>query len=108
MKRDLSNTELSALLNMPRTADGITLIKLFEAERRDAQLKLETAQDVAAISRLQGKALFLKEFLERVEQTPKLLEQARARYPRPTRRPYLVRAAPPSWERKDRKPEQEH
>ncbi|MGZ5183597.1 MAG: hypothetical protein ACXWCO_00695 [Caldimonas sp.] len=77
MDRSPSPELLQALINLARSADGKRIIAMFEAERRNAQERLESATEDAQIRKLQGKAQFLKEFLERVRDASDILEKMR-------------------------------
>jgi hypothetical protein len=51
------------------------LVELFKAKLLEIQDSLVKASEPVTIHRLQGKALFIKEFLDAVEKSPEILER---------------------------------
>lgn len=55
--------------------DQGVLLSLFQKLLTETQRDLTVADDTTQIHRLQGRALFIKDFLEAVEESPRVLER---------------------------------
>jgi hypothetical protein len=63
------------VLNKCRMPEMADLISLFTAKLEETKTSLMSADDMARVHRLQGRAEVLNDFLEAIEQSPSVLER---------------------------------